>query len=272
MIYKAVNNKLSIPVEMVQYAFQNKLLKALIIYIVLKFYSSGRIYQEEALQILSNTLHLQKRTLLKHLEICQKLNWIGFNEDSGYYYPRGFETVRKQYSFKKRHACNCKVENLKKIDSFFAGAVLSKEVNAKKYFHVIKGGKYPVATNKGGVAFQANITSKYRKYPYEHYGLSNSIIAVILGCKYTRACQLKLEAAKNGFIEVNQKFKTVAAIPNDLNAINYLKDMNSKIGNRLKYYTEAGTTFLKEQLFDEIIPRVQITKRKKLSLRQLEAA
>lgn len=258
MIIKHQYNKLTIPIELITYSYQRKLVKPLAFYIALKFYSNGKLSEFTAIKLLTELFQIkQARTVKLHLQTLQTLNWIGYNPRSRNYFIRGFNTLINSHSFTKRHAASCYLKDLKNIESFFVGAVLSKHLNGKKYLNVIRGKKNLAATNNRDVALQPTFSLS------NHLGLSNSIIAQIFGCSYTRACQLKQQAATDGYIEAKHKYKMICKdLPADFNLRNYLPEF--KYGNRLKLITfKNGSLNLVQQEYDELTPLVHIKNRRK---------
>jgi hypothetical protein len=247
--------KLSIPVQLIEYAFQNKLTRPLAVYIYLKFYTTGKTHKDSPVfDHLKRVLGIKDdRTLSKYLKTLLEHNWVGFNSISGNYFIRGFDLLREQLELRKRQAVVCYHYYLGKIQSFFTGAVICKYINIQKYLSVRKGRRASAVTHNRDVTFQPGTPSFHTK---EYYGLANSIIAKILGCKQTRACQLKHKAEDDGFIKVKKRFRDyVTLISKDYLVRSQLYELNPKLMGRLKFITQKDSTIkIVEQLYDEIEP------------------
>jgi len=262
-------DKLQIPVELSRHVVKNGLEKSFAIYLYLKFHSSGKIHKDApAFQSIKKDLGINtNRTYQKHFQKLLDLNWINLSENSGLYYIRGFDRIRLEHQCKNRQATTLYYKNLKKLKAFLVGTILGAAVNGKKYVWevVIKRKLRPVANKR-------DATSPARAYADrpkpEYYGLSLPEIADLLGCKKTRASQLRQLAAKAGFIKTRHRFMELTRLAKaDYNIREYLYELYPQYKNKIRFTqvvpkgkrkTKAEATIIVAvQLHDEIIPKLQ---------------
>ncbi len=243
-----------------EYATINKAIKPLQIYIFLKFHTDGKVHASSGLfKHLKKILSIRdNRTLKTHLATLLKLNWIGFNPVSENYFIRGFNQVRKQYKFHKRNAAICYYTNIKKLAAFVVGAIITKQINVQKFLHVIRERFSKAVTHKRDVTFQPS-----KPFPNDvplYHGLANSIIAKIFGCKQTRACQLKHQAEKEGFIKTKKKYRRLSIIETqDKNIRGQLTALYPSCYGKIKMRKmKNGKIEICEQMYDEILPNIGI--------------
>lgn len=257
------NQKLSIPLEIISYACQNRKIKALEIFLYLKMYSDGKIHFQSAIfnQLKADLGIKDNRTLDKHLSVLKQLNWINYSRKSGNFFISGFNSVRKAHNFIKRDACTFQLKDFHSFNSFLTGAVIAKKVNTLHYFkNFNKGGKW-AATNRRDVAFKPK--SSLNLIIPEYDGLSNSLIAKLLGCKKTRASVLKQQAHKDGYIQATKKFVDVLVMDKKDSFIRdslyqEYQDMQGKLVFKTKKINGSYKIVLAMQLWDEIKPVVQL--------------
>ena len=130
------NDKVQIPLELISYVLENKLVTAFKVYMYLKCSTSGKIHQNDAI-ISQMGLFLDikdRRTLRKHLEVLMALNWVGYNQESGYYFIRSISSLRKQLGIKKRNAATFHFKDLNNFHAFLAGSLISGAINSQKYY------------------------------------------------------------------------------------------------------------------------------------------
>ncbi len=260
MYSEPINNKLTIPIELLEFAFHNKLVKALMIFMYLKYYTNGFVHKSSGLfQHLKSELDIKdERTLQRHLNSLISLKWIGLNESTGNYLIHSISQIRKQYQFIKRTACCFYFTELKNLKLKAVGAILSKQISVQKYLNSKKRKTKWVASNNRDDAFQPiKALSNFKR---EYFGFSNSVIAKIFKCSPTRACQLKQQAEKDGYIQVIHKFNNLMVLPA---ADNFLREQiysnYPHMKGRITFIRQKnGKVNVVEQLFDEIIPLVQI--------------
>lgn len=237
------------------------------LFVFLKMHSSGKLHEgSPVFELAKRELGIKdSRTMKKYLSQLRKADWVGFNQASGYYFIRSFSQTPIDPQYVDRTAVLFLPENLKYFHFFLVGAILGHRVKRQKFFfEVARKRRLRPATEKHEVARQAKAFSGSsnegyfgaKKPPY--YGLSNKRIAEILGCKQTRACVLKRQAAKHGFLNVRHHFKEIGSMAKaDVRLGNARYDCIAD-GHKLRFITlkvnGITTTKLVEQLTDELIP------------------
>jgi hypothetical protein len=112
--------------------------------------------------------------------------------------------------------------------------------------------------------------SKSRPFLSTFQGLAKTLkpfarlleIADLLGCKKTRASQLRQLAAKAGFIKTRHRFIEIARLPKpDHNIRNYLNELYPKLQGKIRFsmigFKGVVTIVVLVQSHDEIIPKLQ---------------
>lgn len=266
---KRQTDKLQIPVELSRHVVMNGLEKSFAIFLYLKFHSSGKLHKDAPVfQCIKKDLGINtNRTYQKHFQKLLDLNWINLSETSGLYYIRGFDRIRYEHQSKSRQATTLNYKNLKKLKAFLIGTILGAAVNGQKYFWevVTKRKLRPVANKR-------DATSPARAYANrpkpEYYGLSLPEIAGLLGCKKTRASQLRQLAAKAGFIKTRHRFMELTRLAKaDYNIRECLYEQFPQYKGKIRFTqlvpkgkrkTKAEATIVVAvQLHDEIIPKLQ---------------
>ena len=256
-----VNKKIQIPLELLDYIQEQGLVTAFMLFMYMKCMSSGKILkQHPILRYMGEYLGIKDiRTVNKHLEALRALNWVGYNPESEIYFIRSFTSIRKKHGFKKRTAATFHFEDLKNLQAFIAGAIITNNIKAQKFCRGVENreGERFATINKG-VANQDHvpISAKPLK-PY--FGIGVYKIAELLHCKHTRAGELKHEAAKAGFIKTKKKFRELYVF--DKANSNWKKgfeyaypEQAKKIKFRRVVRNGQVVVVMKEQLHDEIIP------------------
>src|ERR1700721_134458 len=103
---EAVNEKVQIPLQLLNYIQEKGLVTAFKLYMYMKCMTSGKILlQHPIIRYMGEYLGIKdKRTVNRHLEALRALNWVGYNSESELYFIRSFTSIRKKLGFKKRTA------------------------------------------------------------------------------------------------------------------------------------------------------------------------
>lgn len=287
---KIVNTHLQVPIQLIEYAYDQKLVKALAILLYLKFYSSGKIHEgDDVFSHLRISLKLKdKRTFSKHISELIKRNWLGYDAKSGIYFVRSFSLIRCIDDINRRQAVLMRPEDLENFQVFSAAVLICKEVNDQKYYwgFVKKKGGSLKATSNWAVAkhssatlhkpkkqkdetFQAITTHNPSNRP-RYFGVSNEKIAKLLGCKLTRACNLKLKAQKFGYLAVKHKYLDLMELPEaDFKFRDRIYQTHPNLVGRIRFFSKkvGSQNLIKAviQLHDEIIPLVKFHRLAKIS-------
>lgn len=266
---KVVNERVQIPVQLLSYVQEHKLVKPLSVYLYLKCMSSGKLHKSDPVFVnMSKVLGVKdRRTLNKHMATLLLRGWIGFNPESGYYFIRGISFLRKQHAFKMRSAVTFHYKDIRKIQAFVAGGIISANINSQQYFwEVAVRGKLKSATLNLDVANQdrrlAHIAATQKP---AYYGLGIDHIAKILFCKPTRACELKHEAERHGFIKTKEKVKILHIFPrSDLSLKPNLQYAYPEVAHKIQFRKvshkvgkgKRNMVAMVMQLHDEIKPKM----------------
>lgn len=255
-------DKILLPVEVVKFVVLNKLEKPFSIFLFLKFYSSGKIHVTSDLLLCSKEVLgiSDKRTIAKHFNRLIALKWISFSPKSGYYFIRSLANMPISNLKRSKQASVLYHYNLKDIDAFLVSTILCEAIRGQKFFWevALKRKLKPVVTNR-------NATSPAKAYarnsPPEYYGLGLTKISQLLGCKKTRASELRKKASDAGFIEVKPHFTELALIGRpDFQLRMYLEEVNPSLYGRIriKPTIKNGVKVIAvlQQKHDEIRPKI----------------
>jgi len=267
-----VNDKVQIPVQLLEYVQENKLVKAFAVFMYLKCMSGGKMRNtQDAFIAMPEVIGIKDtRTINKHLKTLLKLNWIGFNTATDDYFVRGIGYIRKQHGFKQRKAATFHFKDIQKMQAFVAGSIISSNIKAQQYFfEVAQRGRLKSATMNQGVAKQdRSLTSTATIQKPAYYGLGIYSMAKILFCKPTRACELKQEAEAAGFIKAQNKFREIATFEKSDTTIRgkmaYAEDVKRIRFKKIRRNKKNMVAML-EQLHDEIKPKVDFKKIKRFN-------
>jgi hypothetical protein len=271
---KVVNERVQVPVQLLSYVQEHKLVKPLSVYMYLKCMSSGKLHKSDSVFLnMPKVLGVRdKRTLNKHLATLLDLNWIGFNSQTGNYFTRGIGYIRQVHKFYKRTAVTFGIANLRDMQAFIAGGIISNNVKTQQYFwEVAKEGKLRSAIVKSGLASQdQKLTSNATTQKPDYYGLGVNKIAQLLFCSPSRASELKIEAQKAGYIRIRKKFHELCVLgkaDHKLRASYAFTNPSEAKKVRFKKVKRKGAMMVAVliQLHDEIRPKMEFKRMEKLS-------
>lgn len=287
---KIVNHRLQVPIHLIEFAYHQHLLKELSLLLYLKFYCSGKIHKDDVIfSNLRKTLIMRdKRTFSKHITELIKRNWLGFDVKSGIYFVRSLKLIRCIDEFNFRQAVLMRPEDIEHFQIFAASVLINKEVKDQKYFYgfVKKKGGSLKATSKWTVATHSTASlhksNKEREETYlpitqsnpsgrpRYFGLSNAKIAKLLGCKQTRACNIKLRAEELGYLKVGHKYLDIMELPKaDFQVRARIYEVHPNLKGRIRFFKKIYETHtsvkMVMQLHDEIIPLLNFHRLAKIS-------
>src|SRR5665811_967091 len=100
MIPKTIN----IPIELCFDALSTKKVRPLQVFVYLKLKCSGKIkISQQFLKNIANDLGLKSsKTVITSIVDLQNRQWISKSNKSGYYFVKGFESIRKLLNLSKR--------------------------------------------------------------------------------------------------------------------------------------------------------------------------
>lgn len=261
------------PVDQAVYAYHNKLIKSLSIYLYLKFFTDGKIKGNSPvfLELRKHLKLTDTRTFKRHLNHLLVNKWIGYSEVSNVYFIRNSKYIRQLHQFKCKQAAIVKPSDLENFQTYLVAVILSKEIKDQEfYWNVAKPRKLEKAPDKWAGAKHSRTSSAMFNKP-TYFGLSNARIASHLNCKQTRACVLKNKAAKLGYIEIRHRYSDILDLKKaDFNIRAQLYEQFPNSNGKIRCWRkwENGKKFIRLvlQLHDEIIPKVFLKRIKKESI------
>lgn len=252
-----------LPVRIAEFVYAGDFVKSFAIYLYLQLFAGSEVSEnDEIFKRLCQDLKMNDpkgRTFGKHFKVLLDLKWIKHNQKLGIYQIRSFHHIRN-HNFEGEWATTLILKDIKHLQTYLVGVILCNDIrNQKCYCKRGKGksgteAKYRAAANQSG-----SFRSFYRPL---YYGKSNDSISHLLGCSYTRACQLKLAAAEAGYIKNIPHFKVIRRWENGFyQSRAEIKDRDPELAKRLKFRKRAINgrlvTELVQQLPNEIVPLMQ---------------
>ena len=250
---------LTVPVEIIELANNKGYLKPLAIYLYLKLFVGDKVSHQNKIfdQLCIDLKMTDSRTFNKHISVLLSLNWIGYNKTSKIYHIRAFNYLRTVHELKSCQACITKLDDILQIQLYAIGVIINYAIRKQIYFQKRAKGILRTATKKGPVAKQSKVPRRSSILPY--CGLSNRGLAKILRCKQTRACNLKNEAAKAGYLKNKHRYQdiTILTKPDYLLRPTIFQG-NQALANRVRFFSKKKggdrRIIVVQQLRDEIIP------------------
>ena len=269
------NNTVNIPLGLIPLVFENKAVNQFRVFIAIKLVLPGRVTNSKDLTKLCTATGFKKRTVLKHLDSLVSLGWVGHDKVNQTYYARAWAFLRSSQTFYNRSSVPVHVNDLKSLQPLLLTALLTQRINAQERVHnnllkengrKVKHFRKPnkTAANKRGSASQVHsVSTEMPVIGFLYFGLSNKSIAKMLNLSQTRACEIKSEAVKVGYITTTKRFKVLAEYEKPMPdmRLNYMRGFGSDRKNiRVSTQKRNGITYyqLVEQLYDEIQPLIRL--------------
>jgi hypothetical protein len=256
---------LTVPVEIVEYAYSRGLLKPLAIFLYLKITIGDKIKGDNhVFDTLRVDLKMKDiRSFNKHMSELLALKWVSHNKVTNVFHVRSFNKVRIQFGFKDRQACITTLHDIRQIQTFAVGVLINVVIRKQRYFFERIKGRTRTATLEGPVAKQSRAPRR-TSFP-EYYGLTNRKLSKLLGCKQTRACVLKNAAARAGYLEVKHRYLDLKEFTKpDYHYRRVLSTMDPALARRIRFFSkrEGDKKVVKavQQLRDELIPKMVFKK------------
>ncbi len=287
----------SIPVELSRIVMTNKLVNSFKLYLFLKFNSAGIISKNSGvfLALLRVSGFKSPKSINKHLKALLKLDWIGYNTETGNYFIRSFAHIGMRLGFNSFRSTKLKFEHLHSLRIFLAASVMNDMVRGQKtYFEIILPRQEADAVKNSGTTIQSNSASESLKLNESrnkqnssidgpnYYGFGNQKLAKTLNICKSYASKLKTKARNKGFIKRKHKSQLIAKLPRRDFKIrsNYYKaypEMRGRLFFKIlknnkssTWHLPSGFTKFKPkkyielrcQLHDEIIPQMKFISRR----------
>ncbi|MCW3789354.1 hypothetical protein [Plebeiibacterium sediminum] len=195
----------SIPVELAYWAITNKKSRLVQVYLCLKALCDGKLkINSETQKCIANFIGVKSRqTISNHLNQLLELNWVGYNNKSGYYFIRSFGFVMNQLGFKRQTLAKFEIDDIKIIKAFFIGAIISDLIKKQK--------RQIVRTERLKGRFYQS-----RKNVASFYPIANIALAKILNISIYSAFKYKQLAKDCNFIEIKNNRRLLKINKNEL--------------------------------------------------------
>jgi hypothetical protein len=251
-------------VNLATHAEVNNSTELLQLFVALKLTCSGKIKaKNKALQQIRSSLGIKSRTTFnKRLTALKQLNWIGFNDVSGYYFVRSYERVCSDLGLTSRRRVNFQTSQFPHFRLFCFAAIVCQKIKALE-FAMKKGKDQFVVVPKYLAGTNPPRANEIPQYPC----ISLAYMAKLTRNSISRCSELKNEAEKAKLLITKEKL-----IPVDIfSCIPYLRQgLQEKFPGsfgrfrirKIKYGKEAGKFRLLEQMPDEIIPLLRFRRDK----------
>ena len=244
----AGKNKMSIPVEMIDFVIKNRIYKSFQLYLYLKIISSGKIkLTKDIIFDCSKFLNVSTKSIKRYLDNLLKLNWVGYNQYSGYYFIRGFDALRNLRGSYARTAAIFDIKDIIKIKEFLIAVKI-------KGFLKLQQERCKEAAFSRGSDIYAN--QPQRSFPV-YLPISCSVIAKIIKISVSTASKYRNFTAKAGFIKIRKDFKDTGF---NSKYIKLYKSANPELSNKVRIIDDK----ILIQKPDLIFCDLKFTKRKKI--------
>lgn len=233
-----------IPVELCEYVLRNKLSKPFKLYLLLKASCDGKIkIASKDFSALATSLgYVSSRSVRNNLKHLLRLNFVGYNPKSGFYFIRGFDRLNEAFKIQTRTTAECDIRDIDKVQSFCMGAVcgyIVKDQRKRRWLLERKKGR----SNPGGLP--------------THFDLANDILVKKLKLSLNTVYRLKQAAHHDGFIDIQKKFRPLYV---QASQSRLYKKANPEIAHRV--VVREGMLYL--QMPDQIQSRIRFRSGKKI--------
>lgn len=179
-------NSFFVPTDLCQYVLKNKLTKPLQLYLLLKFECSGIIkINEQDKQRMAQFLNVKTiKTIDNNLKKLIELNWIGFNENTGWYFIRSFDNIKSQLKLKRRIYVELLRKDIVSLKGFLVGAFIGTLIREQRR-------RFFESERKKGRSIQFLI---------DFFPVANYILMKFLNISNSTASAYKECAVKHGYI------------------------------------------------------------------------
>jgi hypothetical protein len=237
---------LFIPVEMCSWAIRNKFIRPFQLYIHLKGSCSGKrkISKDDFKRIATDLSLKSYKSVENNLKLLLKRNWIGYSNNSGYYFIRGFDVIRKTHNLRFRSAARFDTDEILKFKAFIAGAVIGHLVNIQRR-------KRRVTERKRSRSKQVIPPSS------EYFPVSCLSVAKILNISISTAHRLKNFARKANYIDLK---KNLTPIPVNIKYLKQYKKANEEFAHKI--IVRKRKPYIQE--IDTALPKIYFKRRKKI--------
>ena len=246
--------ELKVPIELLQYVNDNRLFKALGLFLLLKVSGDGHItLYNELKQGIISALGISLNTFKKHLKALVELNWVGVDLNTGIYYIRSFNFVRRKYGYTGSHSVRFNIsDDACTIKEFVQGALICYDVRRKIHGRNAKITKLvgSSALHKESALQEHIRTGEITKY----CGLSNSVIGKILGVSKSQADRTKKKLKKLDYIRTCAQYSHITTFDQPDWVLYKQLPTNRRYQFRISRKGKNTKYMVYERSYDEIIP------------------
>jgi len=235
-----------IPVEMCSWAFKNRFVRPFQVYIYLKAHCNGKMKINKVdLYDIAQELELKSgRAIKNNIDLLLEKNWIGYNNNSGYYFIRSFDRIRADNGFKSRTAAEFNSDRILSFKGFIAGAVIGYMINIQR-------------RKKRVTERNRSRSSPITRPTSEYFPVASLALAKVLNVSISTAFKLKQLAAREGYILLRHNLKKINVPVSQKEA---LKRAFPEVANRVVVVNGR----LAVQLPDTVLQCVRFKRRKKI--------
>jgi len=241
MDYK--RKELLVPIELLRYAFRNKCISPIRLFIYLKMVSDGQVLNKSRfiMDFCKDLGIKEKRTIKKHFQFLEDSNLINYDCNKNLFI-RGWTRAFQVFTMRSRTGVWTNFEDLMNFRVFVFSAVIGWMINKLK----MRAWKRGRLNGRSKQSF-----SSYLNY----FGHSNKIIANELCISKGLVSRYKKVAMKCGYLTINHKYKGLNSSAEYYWP--YVKIFPNEYG---KVRIKKGE--LVKQLTDEISPNLKFKKKK----------
>jgi len=196
--------RVTVPVELIEYCWHEKALTPLKIFLTLKLYTTGRILLDKArMQSIMKFCNIRSaRTLKKHLNWLIENHWLCIDREHGIYYIKSWQHIFKILNLQSTKSVLIRPQIIPDFRIWCASVLIAKKVNE------INWRLRSQDQRKGRRSVKGGLTSKTF-----YAGLSDSKVAELLNVSAKEAWKLKRQAHESGYLSVKKRFKFISDTP-----------------------------------------------------------
>ena len=186
------NEKRHIPVDLLAYMIEKRMIRTFQTYLVLNFDCSGYIDKSKVTNHLISVLAVSRQTIQRHLSKCVELNWLGYDKKRKIYYIRSIDYIRKITGRTKRYSVILWRNNITELKSFAYASIITKLITELR--------RHNAAQLKGS-ANQRKVSS--------YVSVSQSFIGQKYKISQSQCAKLQTKSTKDKFISVKHNSKKI---------------------------------------------------------------
>jgi len=238
------NNKLSIPIPLIEYCIQEKILKPFKLYVILKRYSNGhyKIGGQELINVYKK--YYSRSTYNDYKKILLGYGFIWVNRNKKILHIKSYEYVLNKLKLFKTSRVKFIPYDLNNWQEFCFSAVVINEIRRKRRYDDFVKSIRSNSRRAGSKKWEPNIPSDYISPKY--FGLSSSLIQEVTRYSKTRVSRLKQLSMESSYLIIEPKFKPLFDISPD--EVKGIRKYNPNYGRKL--IVDKNLVF--EQMYDEI--------------------